>query len=234
MPKFNLDINGVDVDAAEERQVWSGELPVNGTYEGILKILSIGSISDKAKIAANRGKPKLQIGIELVNTNEGKYDGFIAWGSINLIESSLPFLNQFLRSLTDGSETQFTEVKKAFYETKPIVDETRKHVLKIGRWKTDSPNGTMPVKVTLKQQPGFYNSETKQTSAPRVQVESYLIGNNSGPVSSSSGPLTDAPVEEENVDVDIDENDIDTEPAEEADYEGDPTDSDEMFEESNA
>ena len=56
MPKFSMDINGVDVDAAEERHAWAGELPPNGSYEGILKIVSIGNISQTAKIALADGR----------------------------------------------------------------------------------------------------------------------------------------------------------------------------------
>lgn len=237
MPKFSMDINGVDVDAAEERHAWAGELPPNGSYEGILKIVSIGNISQTAKIAANRGKPKLNICVELKNTQDGKYDGFPAWTTLNLIESSLPFVNQFLRSLTDGSEAQFTEIKKAFYNDGPVVDETRKHITKIGRWKIESPEGKIPVKVSIQHKNGFFNPETKQTSDPSSRIDSFLVGTGGGPSGggNSNSPITDAPVEDEIDDVDVDpEDEIDTDPATEEDEAGEAVDSDDMFEEEEA
>jgi len=104
MPKFSLDINGVGAGAAEGRAGWSGELPPTGAYTGKLKIVTVGAISQAAKNPANRGKPKFNVGVELFDTPEGKYDGFMAWGSLNLIDSGIPYINQFLHALTDGSD----------------------------------------------------------------------------------------------------------------------------------
>lgn len=199
MAKFDIGINGVNADAAVGRNEWSGELPPTGSYEGILKILSTGVIGETAK---NAGAAKLSAGVELRNTPEGKYDGYIAWGNLNLIESALPYVNQFLLALTDGSDTEFEAIKKAFYVTNPTVDERKKHVLKIGRWSVNSPNGELPIKVSLSNKP-FHNRVTNVTSN-QVRIESYLMSENALPTS-SSGP--EEPIEEEETVVDFDDDD---------------------------
>lgn len=195
MAKFNLGLNvskGMETNAAEARESWSGELPPTGVYEGVVKIISTGIIGEGAK---NAGKPKLTVGVELQGTEGGKYDGFIAWSNLNLIDSSIPYINQFLLALTDGSDEQFTRIKKAFYETGPTVDERKKHVLKIGRWNINSPEGELPIKVAIKKE-GYYNEFQKKT-VETSRIESFLVNeNNSGPSGSSAPEL---PVEEEPV-----------------------------------
>ena len=125
MAKFDIGINGMNTDVAQGREAWGGELPPTGSYEGVLKILSTGVIGSEAK---NAGAGKLSVGVELRNTPGGKYDGYLAWGNLNLIESSLPYINQFLLALTDGSDAQFSAIKQAFYVTKPTTDERKKHM----------------------------------------------------------------------------------------------------------
>lgn len=199
MPKFSLDINGVGAGAAEGRAGWSGELPPTGAYTGKVKVVSVGAISQAAKNPANRGKPKFNVGVELSNTPEGKYDGFMAWGSLNLIDSGIPYINQFLHALTDGSEKSITAVEKAFYEAGPIVDDKQQHVLKIGNLLVNSPNGELPVKVSIKKS-SYFNPETKQTTESS-RIEAFLMG---GGTAVKAGGTTKAEtvVEEEEDDLD--------------------------------
>lgn len=197
MPTFSLDINGVEAGVAEGRKVWSGPLPPNGIYEGKLQIVSLAKIGQNAK-PENRGKDKLNICVELVNTEDGKYDGFQAWTSLNLIEDSVEFLNQWLLAMTDGSDSQFLEIKKAFYETKWILDERKVHVEQFGRWKINSPKGEMPIKVTLKQSSN-YNDQTKQTTTSS-RIDSFVLGGGGGAAGGASvTSLPTAHVEEESV-----------------------------------
>jgi len=196
MPKFSLDINGVGQGAAEGRAGWAGELPPTGAYTGKLKIVSVGSISQTAKNPANRGKPKFNVGVELFNTPEGKYDGFVAWGSLNLIDSGIPYVNQFLHALTDGSDKSCGAIEKSFYETGPIVDDRQQHVVKIGNYVVDSPNGELPIKVSIKKS-SYFNPETKQTSESS-RIEAFLIGG--GSVARASKVGAPVVVEEEDVD----------------------------------
>lgn len=193
MAKFDIGINGVNADVATGREQWGGELPPTGSYEGVLKILSTGVIGETAK---NAGAPKLSVGVELRNTPGGKYDGYLAWGNLNLIESSLPYINQFLLALTDGTDPQFEAIKKAFYVTKPITDERKKHIEKIGKWNVNSPNGELPIKVSISNKP-FFNQVTKVTTN-QVRIESYLVSDNATSVS-SSGPEKPIEEEEENI-----------------------------------
>jgi hypothetical protein len=193
MPKFSLDINGVGAGAAEGRAGWSGDLPPTGAYQGKLKIVTVGAISQAAKNPANRGKPKFNVGVELFDTPEGKYDGFMAWGSLNLIDSGVPYINQFLHALTDGSEKSIAAMETAFYKDGPIVDNDQKHVMKIGSLKVDSPNGDLPIKVSIKKS-SYFNPETKQTSESS-RIEAFLMGG--GTAKLAGGSKTETVVEEE-------------------------------------
>lgn len=198
MPKFSLDINGVGAGAVEGRAGWAGELPPTGAYTGKLKIVTVGSISQAAKNPANRGKPKFNVGVELLNTPDGKYDGFMAWGSLNLIESGIPYINQFLHAMTDGSDKAITAIEKAFYEAGPVVDNDQKHVLKIGPWAINSPNGELLMKVSIKKS-SYFNPETKQTSESS-RIESFLMGG--GTAVKATAKAETVVEEEEDIDVD--------------------------------
>jgi hypothetical protein len=186
MPKFSLDINGVGAGAAEGRAGWSGELPPTGAYNGKLKIVTVGAISQAAKNPANRGKPKFNVGVELSGTPDGKYDGFMAWGSLNLIDSGVPYINQFLHALTDGSDKSISAIETAFYKEGPIVDDRQQHVVKIGNLKVDSPNGDLPIKVSIKKS-SYFNPETKQTTESS-RIESFLLGGGTAVKAGSSKP----------------------------------------------
>lgn len=196
MPKFSLDINGIGAGAVEGRAGWGGELPPTGAYTGKLKIVTVGEISQAAKNPANRGKPKFNVGVELCNTPDGKYDGFMAWGGLNLIESGIPYINQFLHALTDGSDKAITAIEKAFYEAGPVVDNDKKHVVKIGPWAINSPNGELLIKVSIKKS-SYFNPETKQTSESS-RIESFLLGGGSA-IKTKPNTVEEA-VEEEDID----------------------------------
>lgn len=172
------------------------ELPPTGAYNGKLKIVTVGEISQAAKNPANRGKPKFNVGVELCNTPDGKYDGFVAWGSLNLIESGVPYVNQFLHALTDGSEKSITAMEKAFYESGPVVDDRRQHVLKIGTIKVDSPNGELPIRISIKKS-SYFNAETKQTTESS-RIESFLLGG--GSTIKAKPSTVEEVVEEEDID----------------------------------
>lgn len=191
MPKFSLDINGVDQGAAEGREAWSGEVPPTGTYKGILKVVQIKKISDTASVEANRGKPKLNIGVELRDTPDGKYDGYVAWNNTNLVESSIPYVNQFLMALTDGSDSQFAAIKKAFYPPNGFVtDDRQQHVVSIGKWKVNSPEGDIPILVSIKKR-GYIPKGSNETVYV-ADVDSFLVG---GGGAKGVGPKVTTPEE---------------------------------------
>lgn len=201
MAKFNLGINISDAGVAEGREAWSGELPPTGSYTGKLKVVSIGEIGPEA---VNAGKPKLSIGVELKaakGSPSQKYDGFIAWGNLNLIESAAPYINQFLMALTDGSEESLAKIQHAF-ENNIVTDERKKHVVKIGSLNVNSPEGELPIKVSLSNTP-FHNKKTGVTTQ-QVRINSYLLSEDNAAFdgSGASGPA-ESEVEEETVSVDL-------------------------------
>ena len=199
MPKFNLDINGTDQGAAEGYPVWDGATPPNGVYDGKLKIAVIAAIGEKSK---NAGKPRVKIGVELAGNTGSKaaFNGFTAWGGVNLIESGIVFVNQWLKSLTDGSDDEFEAIKQAFYEGGLIVDQKKEHIEKIGRWRVNSPNGELPIRITIKNR-SFTNPDTKETRTT-PGIESFLLRENA--TSSASGNDDDEPAEEPDIAVDLD------------------------------
>ena len=201
MPKFPMGINGVGKGAAQGREAWSGELPPTGSYTGVLKTLTVDTIQS----GNNAGSTKLIAGVELRNTPGGKWDGFVAFGNLNIIDVSIPFVNQFLHALTDGSDAQTAAIEKAFYGEGPVVDERKKHIKKIGKWNINSPEGELVMKVSLQKKPWF--NEKSKTTEDQVRIVSYLLtegGNKVGTSSATSGPETAAAEEEETVEV-IDE-----------------------------
>lgn len=198
-----------DKGIAEGRKQWEGETPPSGSYSGTLKTVMQQYITSEDAKEENKGKPKWLIGVELTDTEDGKYDGYMAWGNLNLIEGSEAFINQFLFALTDGSDKQFNAIKAAF-DKGYNMDERKKHVLKIGRVNISSPKGETPIKVSLKKTP-WYSEKTK-TSGESVKIVSWLAANDGG--GPRNGSVTTAPEqaveEEETVDVDAGEEDYDS------------------------
>lgn len=204
MAKFSAGLKVSEAGVAQGREGWSGELPPSGSYSGVLKTLMLQEIGPNAK-PENVGKPKWLIGVELRDTPGRKYDGYVAWGNINLIESSLPFINQFLLALTDGSDQQFTAIQAAFDNGNMKTDERQKHIEAIGRWNINSPNGELPIKVSLKNSP-WHNKETNQTGNS-VKISSFLV-NESGGVPGTSDEPGDMPEEEEVTNVEVEEDEV--------------------------
>lgn len=202
MATFKTGIKVSDKGVAEGRKQWEGEIPPTGSYSGILRTVTQKYIAGENAKEENKGKPKWLIGVELTDTPEGKYDGYTAWGNLNLIEGSEAFINQFLLALTDGSDKQFNAIKAAF-DKGWAMDERKKHVLKIGRVNVNSPKGEIPIMISLKQTP-WYSEKTKQ-SGVSVAITSYLTKDGmTATRNGASGPEVAEP-EEEDVDVDADE-----------------------------
>jgi len=180
MAKFSAGMSLGKSGVAQGREAWSGELPPTGSYSGILKVLSTGVIGPTAQ---NAGKGKLSVGVELVDTPGGKYDGYVAWGNLNLIDSAAPFINQFLFSLTDGSDAQLRSIQQAF-ENNMETDNRNKHIVKIGRWYINSPEGALPIKVSISNKP--FNNTVTGITTQQVRIESYLLGGGAGPTLNGS------------------------------------------------
>lgn len=201
MAKFKTGLSVKDAGKAEGYQVWDGELPPSGSYTGVLKVFSLSKITSTEN--GNEGKDKAFIGVELRDTPGHRYDGYVVGGNLNFIEGSEAYVNQFLYALTDGTEAQYSSIKKAF-DAGFDVDERKKHVLKIGRWNVNSPKGELPIKVSISNKP-FYNERTKVTTN-NVRIESYLLSDDSVGV---NGSAPDDVVEDEEPAVVIAEEDED-------------------------
>jgi hypothetical protein len=190
MPKFNLGINGVGQEVAEARQDWDGPLPPKGVYPGILKIVRVKQIKGKTD---NR----LQI---LVTLNTGdEYDKCPVWGGVNLTDQGIPYVNQFLAALTDGSDSEIDKIEKAFYAGF-VVDEKKTEVIRIGTKKINSPEGTLPILISL----GHNTWEGKVNP----KILSFLLPGGS---SASTSTATEEVVEEDDDEDDV--SDVDAEPS---------------------
>lgn len=191
MPKFNLSLN-MDQGVAEGYESYSGPLPKSGSYPGILKIVQMGKASERAK---NPGAPMLKIGVELTDAEPSEAIGFVAFRNLVLVDSVVPYINQFLRALTDGSDAELAKIQKAF-QNGIVLDDQQKNVLRIGPWKIGSPEGQIPVKVAVKQRSFSVTVDGKEELRQSCGIESFLLSDR--PSSSNGG--ADEPVAEEDDD----------------------------------
>ena len=191
MPKYNLDLNLEDAGVAEGFPQWDGEIPPNGAYMGKLKICQLAYASERAK---NPGAPMLKIGVELYGTPDKKYDGYVTFRNLVLIESTRAFVNQFLQALTDGSQAQLAKLQKGFKSMN--VDQDQKNVLAIANLKINSPQGELPIKVDLKQR-----TYTPEGGEPirSSQINRFLLSANG---SAGGQQASDEPVAEDDADTD--------------------------------
>lgn len=165
MPRFDLSINGADVDSAEAREDWKGPLPPKGAYPAKLRLMQIKAI--KGSNTRKRISVMAILQTENIDGQE-EYHECPCWGGFNLDEAGIPYLNQFLDSLTDGSDSAIKKIRTAFYPPRgPIVDEKKVNVLKIGTLKINSPEGELPIMITV-----GHNTWEGKTTAKAV---SFLI-----------------------------------------------------------
>lgn len=194
MPKMNFGIaDAADVAAAQGFEPYKGELPPNGVYEGVLKVCKIGKIGS----GTDKGKNSLKPTIILDDPDYPEYNGCPAFGNLNLTDQGVPYVNQFLESLTDGSEKAKADIRKAFWKTGPIVDDAKEHLLRIGKVQVNSPKGE--IRITVGTKTSTYNGNTS------VKIQQYMLteGSGAGP-SESEAEVVEA--EEDSVaEVDSDE-----------------------------
>lgn len=198
MPKFNLNINGVDVEAAEGFDEWKGPLPPKGSYPATLK-------SVKVKQIKNKSDNRLQI-LCVLNTKgdpeREQYDGCPVWGGVNLTEQGIPYINQFLQSISTD-ESDYQKVKRAFYAGF-VTDEKKENVLKIGTKKVNSPEGEMQIMISL-----GHNVYEGKTSA---KVASFLPPQSGEESADEDEDVAEEDDEDEELDVeDDDDGDVEDE-----------------------
>lgn len=200
MPKVNFGIaNAEDVAASQGFEVYKGELPPNGAYEGVLKVVKIGKIGS----GNDKGKSNLMLVVILKDEDYPEFDGCPCFGNLNLTDQGVPYVNQFLESLTDGSDKAKADIKRAFWKVGPVVDDAKEHILKIGRTQVNSPKGEITVLIGTKV--STYNGNTS------VKIQQWMLTDGEG-----NGPAPEAEV------VEADEEDVEDAEDEEEDGEEDP------------
>ena len=109
---------------------YDGPPPTPGVYNGKIKQLALATIAS----GPNAGGQRLHLVVEIT---EGKFKGAGLVTSLNLTPQGSPYVNQFLRSLTDGSDSQYTAIREAFWRTGYTVGDAdqkgRLPIVKIGK-----------------------------------------------------------------------------------------------------
>ena len=192
MPKINFGIaDAADVAASQGFDVYQGELPPNGAYRAQVKVVKVGKIGS----GENKGKSRLQITAIIDDPDYEEFKGCPAFGNLNLTDQGVPYVNQFLESLTDGTDKAKAAIKTGFWKTGPIVDDAKEHIVRIGKTQVNSPKGELFVIVGTKQ--NTYQGTTT------VRIQQWMLDENgAGGKAEEPVEIVDAPEEEE---VDADE-----------------------------
>jgi len=118
-----------------QHNFYTGPPPVPGLYKGKIDSIALGVI--KSGKPENVGQDRLSI---MVSITEGKYAGARILTGLNLVPDGAANVNDFLASLTDGSEEAIKAVKQAFWKEKKmlVADETDDYgnypVIRIGKY----------------------------------------------------------------------------------------------------
>ncbi|UOW92953.1 hypothetical protein SEA_LEOPARD_76 [Mycobacterium phage Leopard] len=234
MAKMKWDINGKGQGAATGAgNNYSGPNLPRGSWTAKIKRMEVTKIQS----AANKNKPRIRILLEVTGMtgDKAKYNGHPIWDGLNIIPSSVPFVNGFLHALTDGSERQKRAIEAAFWDEDKGPDykrvENKKsgtketHITKIGRVRIDSPNGETLVQVTTK--PGEYKGDY------RAEVTGYIPFDGKANSSAADEDSDDDDVDDglgddaDDDDDDIDADDADDDSEDEDDEDEDDEDEDE-------
>lgn len=117
-------------DTSTGNSYYDGPPPTPGLYQGKIKQLALATIAT----GNNAGGQRLHLVVEIT---EGKFKGAGLVTSLNLTQQGSPYVNQFLRSLTDGSDEQDKAIREAFWHVGYAVgDEDQKGrlpIIKIGK-----------------------------------------------------------------------------------------------------
>jgi hypothetical protein len=219
--RIKWDINGAGVDPAGGMGGYDGPNLPKGSYLCKIKRMTVGEIKS---IGENKGKPRISVLLEVVGPDSKKeYLGHPIWDGLNIIKSSLPFVNAFLHGLTDGSDQAKHEIEKAFWDVGPKVKRVKKkdntvekHVESIGNYAINSPSGELLVQVLAK--PSSYKGQFKAEVAeyiPRKNSKNRQELDEDGYDEDEDDDIGDEDVEDE---ADADTDDDDYEDAEDGDY----------------
>jgi hypothetical protein len=160
------NINGKGKPAAQPGEggfsKYSGPDLPKGSWPARLKRMVVGKITSNTE---NKGKPRISVLLEVdgLEGDNAKYNGHPIWDGLNIIESSVPFVNAFLHGLTDGSEAAKRAVEAAFWDDDkgPVIKKIKvpkgpragqvdTHIVKIGKYAINSPKGQIMMQVTTR------------------------------------------------------------------------------------
>jgi len=175
MGRVKFNINGKGVAPASGNRYAGPDLP-KGSYTCRIKRATMEKIKSMGE---NKGAPRLNILLEVrggagangIGDADYEYLGAPIWDGLNIISSSVAFVNAFLHGLTDGSDAEKRAVETSFWDEGPFVKtvtnektgEKSQHVTRIGKYKIDSPNGEHLIQVTTKA-----GKDLKQQYRPEV------------------------------------------------------------------
>lgn len=143
---------------------YDGPPPTPGLYQGKIKQLALATIAS----GPNAGGQRLHLVVEIT---DGKFKGAGLVTSLNLTKQGAPYVNQFLRSLTDGTDGQYNAIREAFWHVGYSVgDEDQKGrlpILKIG--KKTNPIGMSTAFVT--------KMRTGNDGVERADISRFVVPN---------------------------------------------------------
>ena len=229
--KWNINGKGVDPAAGNANGYNGPDLP-KGSWPCRIKRMTVGSISQTSKIKENRGQPRISVLLEVhgLTGEKAKYNGAPIWDGLNVIKSSLPFVNAFLHALTDGKESSKNAIEAAFWDDDkgPVFKRVKvtkgarsgqidTHIIKIGRVNINSPEGETMIQVTTRA-----GEDQKGNYRPEVSGYIPFVG------PKSSGDDDDDEGEEllDDVDADDDDGDDDADSDEDSEDDADADDDD--------
>ena len=102
--------------AKPEGSFYDGPPPPPSTYRGTVKRMALAKIGS----GDNKGADRIALVVEI---SEGKYKGAGILHSLNLTQQGKGWVNQFLDSLTDGSDVQKNALQKMFWQKGYDVEE---------------------------------------------------------------------------------------------------------------
>jgi hypothetical protein len=128
---------------------YDGPVPTPGTYPGYVAVMLLR----KYQSGLRTGQPCLRLKLVI---SDGEYRGASIWHTLSWDDAkSVPWMVQFLHSLTDGSVKQKNAVRKAFFEN-GFDGEWDKPVAQFGKF---TPGPSMTTK--FKTKAGEYNAQPR-------------------------------------------------------------------------
>jgi len=230
--KVKWDVDGKGEAAwGGDQQSYTGPVPPKGSYVAKIKRITMTKIKAEGP---NKGKPRLSVlceivggqGAEFLGDPNYKYQGAPVWDGVNIIKAQAGRANMFIHALTDGSDAEKRAVENKFWP--PNMDvraekEQRRdggeviHIKSIGKYKINSPNGEILVRIVTKMGKDLDGN-------PRAEISQYLPY--TGPGISKNGKAADSEDDDGDEDEDLLDMDADDEDADDLDDDGDDIDDD--------